>query len=144
MNPNIWGSTLWIFLHLLTFEYHIDKKEDYKNFFKNLSNMLPCIDCQNEYKKYMTDEKIEYILQSKENCMKGIWKFHNSVNKRLNKKILEYDKFIEIYKKINKIKKFNGNNLIKENELLKLIIILLVIIILLYLISKLFFKVSLV
>lgn len=129
MNPDIWGSSFWIILHLLSFEYDIEDKEYHKNFLENLGNILPCVKCQIEYKKYMTKSKIEYILKSKQNYVKGIWEFHNKVNKRLNKKIYSFEEFKEIYKEINKKKKFNCIELLKENIRLKNIILFLLLII---------------
>ena len=144
MNPKLWGSNLWIFLHLLTFDYNPEIKQEHKIFLNNLSNILPCEDCKKEYKKYMTIKKINAILKSKDDYIKGIWEFHNDVNKRLNKKQLTFNKFIEIYKEINNNRNLNGINLLKENRVLKLIILLLVIIIVMYLILKLFFKIELI
>ena len=129
MNPDIWGSSFWIVLHLLSFEYDVEDKEYHKIFLENLGNILPCVKCQNEYKKYMTKSKIENILKSKQNYVKGMWEFHNKVNKSVNKKIYSFEEFKEIYKEINKKKKFNCLELLKENIRLKNIILFLLLII---------------
>ena len=143
MNPDIWGSSFWIILHLLSFEYSLDTKEYHKKFLNIVGDILPCSKCQIEYKKYMTKDKINEILHSKKKYIRGIWEFHNIVNERIHKKKISFQEFLDIYKEINKRKKLNSLELIKENGFLKKIICFMFILFIIFIIY-LFIKIKII
>ena len=57
MNPKIWGKHAWIFLHSITLAYPNcptdEEKNNTKNFFISLENILPCYECRRNYKKHL-------------------------------------------------------------------------------------------
>ncbi len=81
MDPTVWGNSLWQFLHILTYNYTIDKQRYYKTFFNNLSEVLPCIHCRNFHKEYQQKHPIK--LKSREELVKWLYLFHNAVNDKL-------------------------------------------------------------
>lgn len=115
MEPEIWGPHGWIFLHTITLNYPhkptMQDRENYKSFFLNLQNVLPCQYCSHNYKIHLRKYPIDKFLDSKKNLVKWLIHIHNEVNIIFNKKTITYDEFILIYKNIYNTKK-NTNYLI--------------------------------
>lgn len=99
MDPNIWGSHAWLFLHTITLNYPENPtkfdKEHYKNFFENLSHVIPCDVCRDHYKQNIRKHPIQ--LESKESLAKWLHNIHNLVNVKNNKDEFEYEEFIKKY-----------------------------------------------
>jgi hypothetical protein len=101
ITPNEWGVHGWKFIHHIAWGYprrptEIDK-ENYKNFFIMLGNVLPCIGCNYHYKEHLllyplTDEVFESYIT----LMKWTIDMHNEVNKFYNKKIYSYEEAITL------------------------------------------------
>lgn len=136
MEISKWESITWNFLHSITFNYTNNptnhQKKLYTDFFYLLPNILPSL----KYKKIFTEElnklPIYLYLDNNEIFVKWLFKIHNNINKQLNKKQYDYNKFISEYKeiKINKSIKYYKN----KNKIQKIIIIILIFsIIILYL-----------
>ena len=110
MEPNIWGSHAWLFLHTITLN-HPDSptkfdKEHYQNFFENLSHVIPCDVCRSHYKQNIRKNPIQ--LDSKETLTKWLYKIHNLVNIKNGKDEFSYDKFIKKYSDL-----YSNNNIQK-------------------------------
>lgn len=105
MNPKVWGKHAWIFLHSITLNYpecpSIIDKENMKNFFTSVGNVLPCYGC----KKNFTQHLIKYplnkdVLSSRSNLFKWLVDIHNEVNSETNKPILSYEQVYKMYDKL--------------------------------------------
>jgi FAD-linked sulfhydryl oxidase len=111
MDPNIWGTHAWLFLHTITLNYP-DKPtkfdmDNYKKFFENLGEVIPCEVCKAHYKKNIKMNPIQ--LESKESLAKWLHHIHNLVNVKNHKPEYSYDQFIEKYSDLystNKNKKY--------------------------------------
>ncbi len=101
MNQNIWGPSLWLSLHTITMNYPNNptflQKQDYKNFFINMENILPCIVCKRNYKRHLLEYPINNYLDNRKQIVYWLIDLHNAVNAETGKKILSYDKVIEKY-----------------------------------------------
>ena len=99
MNNNIWGPSAWLFLHSVTFQYPeeptMEDKENYKQFFNSLQNILPCPKCRDHYQKNIQDLPIQ--LNSRDELIQWLINIHNNVNKSNNKDILSYEDVKKIY-----------------------------------------------
>lgn len=51
ISPKIWGRSAWNFLFSIALTYDETKKENYNIFFRSLENVLPCVECRDNYKK---------------------------------------------------------------------------------------------
>lgn len=116
MNQNIWGSHLWFSLHTITFNYPLEPttndKEEYKQFFINLQNVIPCSVCKKNYKRHINEHPIDNFLNNRKDLVYWLIDMHNMVNGEIGKKILSYDIVIKKYEKVygKKIKIDNNNN----------------------------------
>ena len=100
LGPDVWGPHGWKFLHFVALGYpnnpsDIDK-QNYKNFFTLVGDILPCSLCSNHYKenliKYPINDK---VLEDKINLLNWTIDIHNEVNLTNNKEQITYDKGLE-------------------------------------------------
>ena len=102
MNPKVWGSSAWLFLHTITLDYPDEPtkedKEKYREFFISLSYVIPWETCKEHYLE--TIRKFPINLESKETLTKWLHNIHNQVNLRNNKEIYSYEDFIEHYSRL--------------------------------------------
>jgi len=129
MDPKIWGNHAWLFLHTITLNYpdiptKFDK-EHYKNFFENLSHVIPCDVCRDHYKQNIRKHPIQ--LESKESLTKWLHKIHNLVNVKNGIDEFSYDGFIKKYSDL-----YSGNHNMGGILIFFLIVIICLIIFYLY------------
>ena len=101
MNQNIWGPHLWFSLHTITFNYPLkptkDDKDNYKNFFESLKNVIPCSVCKKNYIRHLNELQIDKYLDNRKSLVYWVIDLHNMVNGETGKKILSYDIVIKKY-----------------------------------------------
>lgn len=104
IDPKLWGKHFWATAHYITISYPnnpTDKEKDnVKNFFGLLAELLPCANCRAHYKNNLkmfplTDD----ILNSKYKLIEWLVNLHNEVNGRTGKNIISVEEAIEIYTK---------------------------------------------
>lgn len=94
-NPQVWGPGLWSFLHISSANYvpgSIEKRRMTREFIISLPFMLPCNDCSEHAKKYVSDNKnrLDEICASKKGVFEFYVDFHNFVNFKHGKKMYSY------------------------------------------------------
>lgn len=106
INPSLWGPHSWKMLHYITMAYSDNPtnqdKNNMKNFFFSIKNVLPCEKCRVHFalnlEKYpLTD----YVLSSRYNLINWLKDIHNEVNIRTGKKQYSYDELIKEYENKN-------------------------------------------
>lgn len=103
--PRIWGPHAWKFIHCVTFGYPLNPSErnikEYKQFFLNLGNVLPCGFCSKSYNEFikMGDTKlIDDTFKTRYNLVKWGFDIHNAVNQKLLVVYgINFDDFVEKY-----------------------------------------------
>jgi len=102
INPKIWGSSGWIFIHYTALGYPDnptdEDKKNYKSFFYNLGNTLPCLKCANNFKKNINELPIDNSLNSRNDLFKWTVNIHNMVNNELGKNNLSFEEALNKYK----------------------------------------------
>ena len=105
MNQNIWGPHLWFSLHTISFNYPISPSnndmKDYKNFFINLENVIPCSVCKKNYIRHLKEHPINDYLDSRKKLVYWVIDMHNMVNAEIGKKILSYEYVIKKHHYMN-------------------------------------------
>lgn len=98
-NKHMWGPLYWEFLHAFSVMYPTKPtdldKENAKKLIESFSDVIPCSSCKDHF-----IEKAKSIsFESRKQIFEDLVEIHNSVNKRLNKKIFPLEK---AYKKYNR------------------------------------------
>lgn len=106
MMTKVWGPTGWLFLHCVTFGYpyainpknyeHSYKKEQYRNFFMSVGNVLPCKYCRESYKDFVKVLPIDKFLNTRKDLCLWLYKIHNMVNEKLGVPKSDIPSFTEI------------------------------------------------
>jgi len=101
ITPSVWGPHGWKFLHYVTLGYPMNPtnqdKENYKQFFYSLSNVIPCQKCSRNFKQNLNTYSIEPALENRESLIKWLIDIHNSVNEELGKPVVDYNTAIQLY-----------------------------------------------
>lgn len=84
-----WGPIGWAFIHSIVMGYPAQNPapeiiQNYKQFFHNLGNILPCVWCKKNYEKNLQTLPIEPYLESRKKLALWAYKLHNLVNDELN------------------------------------------------------------
>lgn len=92
MKPDQWGPQLWNCFHVVALGYpetpSWQTKYEYRRFYTNFCNILPCPKCSVNYKRHLNELPIEPFLESRVLLFEWTVKVHNIVNKELGKKEL--------------------------------------------------------
>ena len=99
MNPDVWGPGLWTTLHSITLTYpaaptHKDIQE-HRNFLHSLGKVLPCPGCRQDFNKWIASNPPK--LHTQEVFVEWMIDLHNSVNKRLDKKVRSKEYVLNLY-----------------------------------------------
>ena len=135
LGPNIWGPHLWKALHMISVGYpdepNEEQKKNYKTFFENFYQVLPCSICSNNYKKNLKELPITNdTMKNQQNLVKWVIDIHNIVNKELKKPIIEYDDaLLLIFNNFNNSPKYLENKENTSYTLFSLLIIFFILII---------------
>jgi len=121
MGPDTWGPHGWKFIHFITMAYpdHPSRydKQNYKNFFLNLSHVIPCSLCADNYKDHLRQYPLtEEVLSNQENLMKWGIKMHNLVNEENQKKVFSNEEAYKLISKEDVIDRSNCKKVIEENK----------------------------
>jgi hypothetical protein len=94
IKTNYWGPNAWNFLFcsiLGTYPEHIDNKnkdhikikKEFKNMFKGLQYILPCIFCRESYSKFIKELPIDEYLTGRIKLCNWLYKIKDKVNNKL-------------------------------------------------------------
>ena len=76
IGPNVWGPHGWKFMHYVSLGYPQvpteNDKRNYKEFYSNLKNVLPCKTCAINYERNLTELPIDNALQSRDSLVKWV------------------------------------------------------------------------
>ena len=93
IGPNVWGPHGWKFMHYVSLGYPQqpteNDKRNYKEFYSNLKNVLPCKTCAINYERNLTELPIDNALQSRDSLVKWVIDIHNKVNEAIPHYLLQ-------------------------------------------------------
>ena len=100
----LWGAPTWYFFHTIASKIKPEYFEEYKiqilQIITNICYNLPCPSCTEHAKQYIQGMNTNTI-KCKDDLIKFLFVFHNSVNERKHKPIFSYNDLIEKYAKAN-------------------------------------------
>lgn len=116
--PKIWGPYMWESLHAISFYYPVnpsdEDKDNYKDFFIRLGDLLPCNTCRLSYKtiiEFGTTSLNNNVLKDRESLTKWLYEVHEAVNRRL-----QVDYGISYEDVVNKYEAYRTSCGHKENQ----------------------------
>lgn len=133
IDPTIWGSCSWKFMHYITMGYPEQPSEEVKkntyNFYISLKYLLPCEKCRSNFSYHLTKHPLtDTILSSKNNLINWLIDIHNEVNISIGKPTMTYNEALDIYKNENQ-SYFENIDLRMLTVIITIILILLIIIV---------------
>jgi hypothetical protein len=104
-DPKVIGPGIWYIIHLKgMIAKDISTKVSFIKLINELSVNFPCLKCRNHINEYLEHNPITLAtLNEPEGLFKWSWEFHNAVNKRLGKNIIDYQSAKRLDSDINKI-----------------------------------------
>lgn len=101
LTPNVWGKYFWTTFHISALGFPDQPtdtdREEYKSYYMNFGNGLPCPKCKNNYSSHFKEFPIEFFLYGKSELFDWTVKLHNIVNKEQNKKEWTFDEAWDWY-----------------------------------------------
>lgn len=95
-----WGPGMWLSIHITALKMGEDT---FLNWIRIMISSIPCETCRSHASKYLTDnppEAYKDIYNSTGDLVgmfKWSWIFHNDVNMRLSKPVLDYNTAYRMY-----------------------------------------------
>jgi hypothetical protein len=97
-DSKVWNPGVWFSLHLLALAaITVSKIESFIDNFKLVISRLPCESCRDHANKYLLNNPIENYIDRDKGMFLYVWEFHNFVNERLNKPILDFESAYNMY-----------------------------------------------
>jgi hypothetical protein len=101
MDKSTWGPAIWRSIHYTAVGYPNEPteldKSNYKAFYLSFSNILPCKECRQHYKRHLQQMPICESLDSKRDLFKWTVELHNTVNVSLGKSRMSVQDAWELY-----------------------------------------------
>ena len=101
-----WGPKIWYFFHIFSQQinenFFLHNRKKCLKLLSSICEFLPCPECSSHATKYLKEHNF-YSINSKNKLILFFFRFHNSVNQRLNKPIFPF-KDLENYKRGKLIK----------------------------------------
>ena len=125
IGPDFWGPPAWKFIHIVALAYPVNpsqqEKNNYKQFYTIIGDIIPCHFCRDHYKEHITKNPItDEILSNRKNLLHWTIDIHNEVNKITGKNVYDYETAIQLiqqhYIPNNNLDKTSNNNLDKSSN----------------------------
>jgi hypothetical protein len=103
MLTSVWGPSMWLFLHIMSFNYPVhptlNEKKQYRDFILSLQYVLPCKYCRINLTNNLKTLPITMkTMESRNTFSRYIYNLHELINKMLKKNThLSYNEVKERY-----------------------------------------------
>lgn len=103
--PAEFGPHYWFVIHNMGLTYPMRPnrvaKKRMSAFIEALPVLLPCKDCSEHAKEYLSQHSVCDAVKSRESLYTFLWNFHNHVNERLGKRQMSLKDSLKIYNRGN-------------------------------------------
>lgn len=103
-DSKIWGPGVWWTIHVTALNADtVEKMKKYMEYINLILPKLPCDTCREHATTYLSQNPIEKYMHIKDDegnntgMFKWSWVFHNAVNARLEKQIVDYYTATQFY-----------------------------------------------
>jgi hypothetical protein len=108
-NPNgfmtkCWGPPLWFSWHIMSLNYHVDRKSEYIDMLKGFMGTLPCKSCRDNLPRNLKvigydveDHEANDVYESRMKYTYFVFELHNAVNEMLGKEKVEFYQAMAYY-----------------------------------------------
>lgn len=100
-DPKKWGKHVWYILDMMIIRYD-PSNEILQNHilmqFVSLMETIPCQNCREHYKNYISSSPIEEAFKTKISLAKWIYNLKSEINKRQKKKNITFHEYIILLK----------------------------------------------
>jgi len=101
LDPKVWGTHYWFFLHTLamTYPHHPNSvtKKKYYEFIQNLPLFLPVEEVSGEFSKLLDKYPITPYLDNRDSFVRWMHFIHNKINEKLEKPQISLNDFFVKY-----------------------------------------------
>ena len=109
MPPQIWGPIFWATLHIVSLSYSDEptdrQKQNAKNFYESMIDVLPCPICRTHYEENLKILPLDNALSNRKDIIEWVFNMHNLINKQLGKREFSFEEFIESMHNLEMAKK---------------------------------------
>lgn len=98
--PNYhWGHFLWAFIHTICIVDHMSELQTIKLKLENLVNIIPCEKCKLDYSNEINSYEFKMLDLTSDSLILFKWsvEFHNKVNTKLGKELIQLEEAIQIW-----------------------------------------------
>lgn len=96
-----WARPIWFLIHFIAANLPLNLTQQQKISFKALivclRYLLPCEECRGHMSQYINSTEIDPYLDTRNSVFTWTFNFHNAVNKRLNKPLLDIKQAFVMY-----------------------------------------------
>jgi hypothetical protein len=97
----VWSSVVWYVMHYIAANLprnlHEQQKVIFRAFIVCLYQLLPCRECQEHMHVYLQQYELGYYLSQPSGAFIWTWEFHNAVNNRLKKPLMNLEDAYRLY-----------------------------------------------
>jgi hypothetical protein len=101
LDPKVWGSHYWFFLHTvaMTYPHHPNTvtKKKYYEFIQNLPLFIPVEQISGEFSKIIDKYPIAPYLDNRDSFVRWVHFIHNKINEKLEKPTITLNDFFVKY-----------------------------------------------
>ena len=103
LSPQVWGKYIWTTIHVVALAYPVEptkeQRNQYKEFYLSIGNVLPCSKCRNNFTKHLSQLEIDFYLYNRDSLFNWTVELHNIVNVDTGKANWTYQKAYDYYTK---------------------------------------------
>ena len=123
MTPEVWGKHLWFSMHFIAMCYPssptYEQRVNYKKFYENVRNVLPCAKCAIHYRNNLEllplEEGDKDYLENNKTLFEWTVKMHNIVNVSLGKPQVTLEEAENFYRPVT-FQRIVNNSQINHRE----------------------------
>jgi hypothetical protein len=100
-DPKVFGPGLWFSIHTSALKIN---QENFLSWIRIIVSSIPCLRCRNHATEYINENPPDVFKDVRDENTKDLigmfkwaWKFHNDVNLRLKKPLMDYNTVYRMY-----------------------------------------------